>query len=225
MPAIPYPDLSPLVGSWRVLSFAMTFTDTTERVEPYGPNPDGRMMLDPGGRIMFLFTKPGRQPAVDEAGRATLFNEMRAKLAEIKEELRPQMHGPLREQAAWLKQVVTGFFQYHAVPTNGAALGAFHHHVIELWWRTLRRRGQKHRMTWRRIGKLADDWLPDRASFTPGRTNASPSNTQGGSRMRESRTYGSVRGARGNPHPYRNLELPLTSRHDTTRPAKLAPTL
>ena len=30
-----------------------------------------------------------------------------------------------------------------------------------------------------------------------------PSHTRGGSRMRESRTYGSVRGARGNSRPYR----------------------
>jgi RNA-directed DNA polymerase len=87
-------------------------------------------------------------------------DRVRAKLAEIKEGLRRRMHGSLREQAEWLKQVVTGFFQYHAVPTNSPALGAFRFHVIELWRRTLRRRGQKHRMTWRRIGKLADDWLP-----------------------------------------------------------------
>jgi len=87
-------------------------------------------------------------------------DRVRAKLKDVKEELRRQMHGPLREQAEWLKQVVTGFFQYHAVPTNGAALGAFRHHVIDLWRRTLRRRGQTHRMTWRQIGKLADDWLP-----------------------------------------------------------------
>jgi hypothetical protein len=33
---------------------------------------------------------------------------------------------------------------------------------------------------------------------------ASPSNTQGGSRMRESRTYGSVRGVLSNGHPYRD---------------------
>ena len=87
-------------------------------------------------------------------------DRVRAKLTEIKAELRRQMHEPLREQAEWLKQVVTGFFNYHAVPTNSPALGAFRYHVIELWRRTLRRRGQKHRMTWRRIGKLADHWLP-----------------------------------------------------------------
>jgi RNA-directed DNA polymerase len=87
-------------------------------------------------------------------------DRVQAKLTEIKEELRRRMHEPIRETAEWLKQVVTGYFQYHAVPTNGPALGAFRYHVIDLWRRTLRRRGQKHRMTWQRIGKLADDWLP-----------------------------------------------------------------
>ena len=40
-----------------------------------------------------------------------------------------------------------------------------------------------------------------------GADGASSSGTRGGSRMRESRTYGSVRGARGNPRPYRDPEL------------------
>jgi group II intron reverse transcriptase/maturase len=87
-------------------------------------------------------------------------DRVRAKLMEVKEELRRRMHGPIREQAEWLKQVVTGYLQYYAVPTNGPALVAFRHHVTDLWRRTLRRRGQKHRMTWWRIGKLADHWLP-----------------------------------------------------------------
>src|SRR5437660_5260432 len=42
------------------------------------------------------------------------------------------------------------------------------------------------------------------ASFIPGRAIASPSTTQGGSRMRESCTYGSVRGAPSNGRPYRD---------------------
>ena len=39
--------------------------------------------------------------------------------------------------------------------------------------------------------------------------DALPSDTRGGSRMRESRTYGSVRGALSNERPYRDL---LTAR-------------
>jgi hypothetical protein len=42
-----------------------------------------------------------------------------------------------------------------------------------------------------------------------------PSHTRGGSRMRESRTYGSVRGARGNSRPYREgALLPRTKSGD-----------
>jgi len=52
------------------------------------------------------------------------------------------------------------------------------------------------------LKKLADDWLPNPASFIPGQTIASPSTTQGGSHMRESCTYGSVRGAPSNGRPY-----------------------
>lgn len=92
--------------------------------------------------------------------RKTRGDRMRAKLKEIKEQLRKRMHEPIPEQGRWLKSVVTGFFAYHAVPTNSRALGAFRHHVTNLWRRTLRRRSQKDGMTWERITKIADDWLP-----------------------------------------------------------------
>ena len=76
---------------------------------------------------------------------------MRAKLQEIKEELRRRRHQPIPQQGQWLRQVVRGYFDYHAVPTNIAALVAFRHHVIELWRRALRRRSQRDRTTWARI--------------------------------------------------------------------------
>src|SRR3954447_6717182 len=46
---------------------------------------------------------------------------------------------------------------------------------------------------------------PDRTSFTPGRVNVSPSDTQGGSRVPELGPLGSVRGALSNERPYRDL--------------------
>jgi hypothetical protein len=92
--------------------------------------------------------------------RKTRRDRMRAKLREIKEQLRKRRHEPIPEQGRWLKQVVTGFFAYHAVPTNSRALSAFRHHVTGLWLRALRRRSQKDRMTWARLKKIADAWLP-----------------------------------------------------------------
>jgi group II intron reverse transcriptase/maturase len=87
-------------------------------------------------------------------------DRVRAKLKEIKAELRQRMHHPIPAQGRWLHQVVSGFFNYHAVPTNSRTIVAFHHHVTELWRRTLKRRGQKDRTTWLRMATLATDWLP-----------------------------------------------------------------
>lgn len=87
-------------------------------------------------------------------------DRVRAKLKEIKEELRRRMHQSRPQQGEWLKQVVTGFVAYHAVPTNFPALVAFRYHVIDLWRRTLRRRSQKDHTTWIGMGQLADHWLP-----------------------------------------------------------------
>jgi RNA-directed DNA polymerase len=92
--------------------------------------------------------------------RKTRRDRMRAKLQEIKAELRERMHAPIPEQGRWLAQVVRGLFAYHAVPTNLPALGAFRIRVTRLWLHALRRRSQKDRFGWERIWKLADDWLP-----------------------------------------------------------------
>ena len=92
--------------------------------------------------------------------RKTRRDRMQAKLTEIKEELRRRMHQSIPHQGRWLRQVVTGYYNYHAVPTNSRALEAFHYHVIDLWRRTLRRRSQKDGSTWERIAKIANDWLP-----------------------------------------------------------------
>ena len=87
-------------------------------------------------------------------------DRMRVKLQAIKQELRRRMHQSIPEQGRWLKQVVTGYFNYHAVPTNGPTLTAFRFHVTNLWRRTLRRRSQKDWTTKERTARLANDWLP-----------------------------------------------------------------
>ena len=56
--------------------------------------------------------------------------------------------------------LVMGYFRYRAVPTNGRALTAFRLQVTILWRRALKRRSQKDSMTWGRITKLVDAWLP-----------------------------------------------------------------
>jgi RNA-directed DNA polymerase len=93
--------------------------------------------------------------------RKTRRDRQRAKLQDIKEELRRRTHQPIPIQGSWLKQVVTGHFAYYAVPTNARALSAFRHYVTDLWRRALRRRSQKDGFTWDRMTKLAAGWLPE----------------------------------------------------------------
>jgi RNA-directed DNA polymerase len=94
-------------------------------------------------------------------------DRMRAKLKEIKQVLRRCMHQPIAKQGKWLKQVVRGYFNYHAVPTNRRALAAFRDDVIRGWQRTLSRRSQRGTLTWQRMRMLADQWLPKPAILHP----------------------------------------------------------
>ena len=87
-------------------------------------------------------------------------DRMKAKLKDVSNELRHRMHQSIPEQGNWLKQVVTGYFAYHAVPTNSAALVTFRDEIIARWRWVLHRRSQKSALTWTRMTKLADDWLP-----------------------------------------------------------------
>ena len=94
-------------------------------------------------------------------------DRMRAKLKTIKQELKRRMHQPIPVQGKWLGQVVKGWFNYHAVPTNSRALSAFRFFVTDIWRQTLRRRSQKGDITWERITRLADAWLPQTKILHP----------------------------------------------------------
>ncbi|NVI09961.1 reverse transcriptase domain-containing protein, partial [Paraburkholderia youngii] len=108
----------------------------------------------------FIFICGRSRRGAYQLQRKTRGDRMRAKLRQIKEALRKRMHEPTPAQGQWLRQVVRGYFAYHAVPTNSRALVAFRHHVTDLWRRTLRRRSQKDAMTWERMRRLANVWLP-----------------------------------------------------------------
>jgi RNA-directed DNA polymerase len=92
--------------------------------------------------------------------RKTRADRMRAKLEQVKEGLRQRMHRTIAEQGRWLGQVVTGYFNYFAVPTNDRAPRAFRYLVLRLWRRSLRRRSQKDNTTWDRTNELAREFLP-----------------------------------------------------------------
>jgi RNA-directed DNA polymerase len=92
--------------------------------------------------------------------RNTVGKRMRAKLQEIRQELQKRMHDPIPTTGKWLKSVVKGYFNYHAVPLNGNRLAAFRDGVIRHWKHVLSRRSQRGRITWERMAVLVSRWIP-----------------------------------------------------------------
>jgi hypothetical protein len=92
--------------------------------------------------------------------RKTISKRMRAKLAEVKDQLRRRMHYPIPEQGRWLASVVRGHLAYYAVPGNTDSVAAFRTQVTRLWFKALRRRSQRNRLNWARMNRIATRWLP-----------------------------------------------------------------
>jgi group II intron reverse transcriptase/maturase len=93
--------------------------------------------------------------------RKTRRDRMTAKLKMITREIRRRTNQPIPIVGKWLGSVVSGYFNYHAVPTNKWALATFRDEITRRWLRVLRRRSQRNRkLTWERMVAIADAWLP-----------------------------------------------------------------
>ncbi len=94
--------------------------------------------------------------------RHSIGKRMRTTFQAIKAELRKRMHRPLGETGRWLRRVVQGWLNYHAVPSNIRRLSRFVAETTRLWLKVIRKRSQKgrQRWTWARMQRLAERYLP-----------------------------------------------------------------
>ncbi len=99
--------------------------------------------------------------------RITVSKRMRAKLREVGDQLRRRRHQPIPVQGQWLASVVRGHAAYYAVPGNTDAVSSFRYQVTRHWLAALRRRSQRTRLTWTRMGRLATRWLPKVRTMHP----------------------------------------------------------
>ncbi len=99
--------------------------------------------------------------------RRTAAKRMRAKLLELKQELRRNMHEPVGVVGEWLKRVVDGYYRFHAVPGNVQVLGRFRDHLCRLWRHVLRRRSQKGKPGWAQLRPTFERWIPRLKTLHP----------------------------------------------------------
>lgn len=92
--------------------------------------------------------------------RHTMGKRLRAKLGEMKAELQARRHYSMQAQGEWLRRVLSGYYRYYGVPTNIHALAQFRTELTRMWYRSLRRRSQKRRLTWERMQTHVNRWIP-----------------------------------------------------------------
>jgi len=92
--------------------------------------------------------------------RKTASKRMVAKLRVLKAALVRQKHDPPAQVGEWLRKVVQGYYQYHAVPGNLNQLSAFRHRLCRLWRAVLNRRSQRGERPWQRLNLLLERWIP-----------------------------------------------------------------
>jgi RNA-directed DNA polymerase len=92
--------------------------------------------------------------------RQTIRRRLQAKLTEVKAELRRRLHAPIPVVGAWLRQVVSGHTRYYGVPMNSSAIALFRFQVGWLWHRALARRSHTGHVSWERMRRLIERWLP-----------------------------------------------------------------
>jgi group II intron reverse transcriptase/maturase len=92
--------------------------------------------------------------------RETIGKRLTATVKRVRQELLKRRHEPTPQVGKWLKSVVTGYFNYHAVPGNTRALWLFRYLISKDWRRALSRRSQRAWIRWDRMAKLINAWLP-----------------------------------------------------------------
>jgi len=92
--------------------------------------------------------------------RITIKKRMRATLKAVGQILLRRRHEPIPVIGKWLGQIVRGYYAYFNVYGNEKRLGQFYREVRRHWMHALRRRSQRHRMTWDRLKPIALRYLP-----------------------------------------------------------------
>jgi len=101
-----------------------------------------------------------RQNGAFTVWRKTAKKRLAAKLQAIKMELIRRRHTPVAQVGEWIHKVVSGYYQYHAVPGNVGQLTIFEHRLRRLWWSVLTRRSQRGKASGKRLNALFARWIP-----------------------------------------------------------------
>src|SRR6266567_2524123 len=88
--------------------------------------------------------------------RKTQATRMARKLKELRVQMRRRWHVCVPEQHAWLCQVLRGHYGYYGVIFNARSLSQFYQLVMQMWFKTLKRRSRKSRLNGSRFNQMLE---------------------------------------------------------------------
>lgn len=150
----------------RFATFGLELHPDKTRIVPFGPRIWNEHRVGRGQKpgtfdfLGFTHISTKSRRGTYALKRKTMRKRWQAKVREVRTELRNRMHDPVPEQARYLRAVIDGHCRYYGVPGNGPSLGAFRSGLIWIWFCTLKRRSQTHRVTWQRTLRYVERWLP-----------------------------------------------------------------
>jgi RNA-directed DNA polymerase len=92
--------------------------------------------------------------------RQTMRKRWQMKLKEVKAQLRQRMHTSVPAMGQYVRSVILGHMRYYAVPMNAVCVSDFRMAVGRIWWRTLKRRSQKARVSRAQMERRVARWVP-----------------------------------------------------------------
>ena len=93
--------------------------------------------------------------------RESIKKKLRSKIKQISERLMQHRHKPLYEMGVWVRKVLTGYYNYFAIPGNHASIQLLRTTVNRAWLKALRRRSHKGRkFNWCKMQRWINQFSP-----------------------------------------------------------------
>lgn len=116
--------------------------------------------------------------------RKTSKRSFQGKLRQVRERLRRNLNATIPEMGSYLAAVVRGHAQYFGVPFNHRAIASFRWAIVRIWKWVLERRSERTHISWARMQRLSDRWIPAVRICHPHPGERFRVTTRGRSRMR-----------------------------------------
>jgi len=137
----------------RFERFGLTLHPEKTRLVPFrwedgGPKPGSFDFL--GFTHFWKRSRTGRR----SIGRKTAAKRFSRAMRQLNEWMKRHRHAPLEWQRRVLAAKLRGHFSYYGIRGNSRGIGRFAYEARRLWMKWLRRRSQRHRLTWAAFNRL-----------------------------------------------------------------------